>query len=259
MTNPAATSNHLADYAENGEYAQFLSGLPLSSYGKYLSYLMPSARGRVLDVGCGVGQVVDALAGRGHDAFGVDACAPALDIARRGRGTFALIQDESLPFDDASFDAVGCYTVLEHVAEPERMLSDMVRVLKPGGTVVVACPNFLRVAGLGAHHWHTRGVRRKVLNASMLLKKGVLARTSPQSMRFERMEPIVRPDHFEPDDDAIVVTNPIDVGFFLRRSGVRIVHRSGALVSLGRIGDHIASLPLVRTVIGGTFIVGRKS
>lgn len=255
---PATEADHVAYYSGNENYAQFLSELPVGVYQKYLDHLSLSMPARILDVGCGAGQVVHALVVRGHDAYGVDACAPALDIARQGPGSYHLLTDYHLPFDASTFDAVGCYTVLEHVAAPEGMLAEMARVLRPGGRIVVACPNFLRVAGISAHHWHTRGMARKGSNLAALTRKVITARLAPERMCFDHMTPVTANVPFQPDDDAIVVTNPIDVGFFLRRHGIRITYHSGVLVPMRPLYERLAELPVVRTVIGGVFAVGVK-
>jgi ubiquinone/menaquinone biosynthesis C-methylase UbiE len=70
-------------------------------------------------------------------------------IARRGlAGRFAFVESsaEALPFENDSFDVVICQTLLIHVREPERVLSEMMRVTKRGGTVVAAEPNNFAMA-----------------------------------------------------------------------------------------------------------------
>ena len=55
-----------------------------------------------------------------------------------------------LPFSDNYFDSAGALNVLEHVDEPEAFIQEVVRVVAPGGKVVISSPNFMRAIGLRA-------------------------------------------------------------------------------------------------------------
>jgi SAM-dependent methyltransferase len=57
---------------------------------------------------------------------------------------FAAARGEQLPFADATFDLVVLDQVIEHVSDQSRVLAEAFRVLKPGGAMYVACPNYLR-------------------------------------------------------------------------------------------------------------------
>jgi SAM-dependent methyltransferase len=111
-------------------------------------------RAHLLDVGCGVGhwgQRLLALAGPETTLTGVDREAAFLDQAKeraaaRGqerRSVYLPATVESLPFPDGHFDAVTCQTVLMHVTDPRAALREMVRVLAPGGLLLVAEPDNL--------------------------------------------------------------------------------------------------------------------
>lgn len=98
----------------------------------------------VLDVGCGDG----VLGGRLIDdsdcqVVGVDVSPYALErAAQRGViGEAVDIDVQDLPFSDGSFDAAIASCVLEHVAHPEHVLTEMYRVLKPGGSAFISLPN----------------------------------------------------------------------------------------------------------------------
>ena len=99
----------------------------------------PSAR--VLEVGCGTGAVTRLLAGRPGvaEAVGVDPSpvfvAKAGELAAGlGNASFEEGDGRALRFGDGGFDVVVCHTVLCHVPEPERVLTEALRVLRPGGT-----------------------------------------------------------------------------------------------------------------------------
>jgi len=94
---------------------------------------------RVLDVGCGEGQVARRLAGTGAEVIGVDPAAAQLRVAasRAGGPRYARASAAALPFADASFDAVVVCLVLEHVDAFEDALAEAARVLRPAGTFLL--------------------------------------------------------------------------------------------------------------------------
>ena len=93
-------------------------------------------QGRVLDVGCGTGRLIGALAERGVDAAGVDISPEMLAVARRKlpRSTFAEARAEQLPFPDAAFDRI-VYRLVVHLIERPAAFAEAYRALAPGGTV----------------------------------------------------------------------------------------------------------------------------
>ena len=124
------------------------AGDEASARDEYLRLLGVGPGEQVLDVGCGSGAVTRAmarLAAPGGRATGLDASPALLAFARQYAEEEALGQTiefregdcRSLPFPDASFDAVLAATVLSHVPEAERALAEMVRVTRPGGRVGV--------------------------------------------------------------------------------------------------------------------------
>ncbi|HEX7938512.1 MAG TPA: class I SAM-dependent methyltransferase [Gemmatimonadaceae bacterium] len=101
----------------------------------------PDAR-RILDFGCGVGNLCRALARRFPDAH-LAGCDPSSDSintarARTGGGIEYAVNDERIPFPDASFDLVVAACVFHHIGagEQERWLREIARVLRPGGRLV---------------------------------------------------------------------------------------------------------------------------
>lgn len=97
----------------------------------------------VLDVGCGDGVLATALAMRGALVTGLDADPRMLDAAgiraaeEAVHVRLALGQAEALPFPDASFDRVVATTVLCFVPQAQSAISEMARVLRPGGRLVI--------------------------------------------------------------------------------------------------------------------------
>ena len=93
---------------------------------------------RVLDVGCGKGQFLRALQQRypSADLWGIDISPDLLSFVPAGVHTQCATA-LNLPFDDASFDVVLCVEALEHVVRIERAVSEMCRMLKSGGTLLI--------------------------------------------------------------------------------------------------------------------------
>lgn len=91
----------------------------------------------VLDVGCGGGFLSNYLGSLGHQVTGLDASSDALAVASRYDVTGLVRYQQgnalSLPYADASFDAVCAMDFLEHVENPDRVIAEAARVLKPSG------------------------------------------------------------------------------------------------------------------------------
>src|SRR5215213_5457306 len=103
---------------------------------------------RVLDLGCGAGRFVAVLREAGADPVGVELAQAALDRARRnvsGADLRLVAPDGSLPLPHGEFDVVWCSEVLEHVPDTIALLTEVRRVLKPGGRLLVTVPDHGRL------------------------------------------------------------------------------------------------------------------
>ncbi len=93
----------------------------------------------VLDVGCAGGFMAEAMAAKGAAVTGIDPASQAIEAARAHAviSGYDIQYDvgigEELPYADASFDTVVCVDVLEHVTDLKKVVSEIARVLKPGG------------------------------------------------------------------------------------------------------------------------------
>jgi 2-polyprenyl-6-hydroxyphenyl methylase/3-demethylubiquinone-9 3-methyltransferase len=94
---------------------------------------------QLLDVGCGGGFLAEAFARLGCQVTGVDPSGPAIEVAAAHARASGLAIDyrvgtgEQLPAGDGCFDVVSCCDVLEHVADLDAVISEMARVVRPGG------------------------------------------------------------------------------------------------------------------------------
>lgn len=123
-----------------------------------LTLARPQAGDRVLDVGCGSGMYMAELCQRGAWVTGLDISPEMLALARARCATFGeqveFFQGDAgqLPFADETFDKVISVTAMEFFSDPARAFSEMHRVLKPGGRMMVAVLN----------SWNLWAVQRRI-------------------------------------------------------------------------------------------------
>lgn len=245
-------------YRQNEAYAEHLAAWNPALYSKYVRELQPRRAGaRVLDIGCGVGQVVGRLQEAGFEAHGVDVSEPNIERARKVSERCQLYDGRRLPFPDGHFTSAGALNVLEHVDEPEAFVRELVRVVEPGGRVVVSSPNFFRVFGFRDYHPRMRGVGNKWRNFRRLMAKRREMRSSPGTVRFDKMQPIVK-EPFSPDDDAIVATNALEMQFFLERAGCVVESVSCSDRDISKLVDLILNLGPWRYCMFNSFLVATK-
>ena len=111
-----------------------------------LAHFLPIAHGRLLDIGCldGSKTVLVRNVVQAAEAYGVDFIPNRLaEAERRGIHTFCvdLNNDLPLPFPDEFFDVIFCGEVIEHLFSPDTLMDEIVRLLKPGGYVLITTPN----------------------------------------------------------------------------------------------------------------------
>jgi 2-polyprenyl-3-methyl-5-hydroxy-6-metoxy-1,4-benzoquinol methylase len=104
------------------------------------------AGGRLLDAGCGTGDLWRAVSGRFSSCTGVDAVRyPGLPAEV---SFVAANLDERLPLDDASVDTAAAIEVIEHLENPRAFVRELVRVTRPGGWLAISTPNQLSLLSL---------------------------------------------------------------------------------------------------------------
>ena len=131
--------------SDNGlwdEHAQWwIDGFTNGADPEYVEQIIPLAveelagREKVLDLGCGDGQIARALAAQGSDVLGVDPTQLHIDVAieRGGGPTYLLGGATQIPAPDNSFDAVVACLVFEHIDQMDEAMTEVARVLKPQG------------------------------------------------------------------------------------------------------------------------------
>lgn len=101
-----------------------------STFRAFLSEQLPPPPARVLEVGCGQGELTTALAVAGYEPLGIDPRAPAGDLFRR-------VRLEDLEDDDGPFDAVVAVHSLHHIRDLGHALDRIVALLSPAGVLVL--------------------------------------------------------------------------------------------------------------------------
>ena len=242
----------------------------LAHYATYVDFVArssPHEGGRLLDVGCGNAWSAYAFARRGFDVTGVDLNPDAFEPPRHPNLLLRPGSVLHLPFPDATFDLVAAYQMLEHVPAPEAALREMLRVVRPGGTISIVSPNLLSVLsslrGIGVYVWRNRPLRTILLRSPEMPRHpsgntlpelvgtlfGNSARLAGKLLarrhRFSMREPDLRPP-FHADNDACYLCNPVDIVKFFRSRGCRIL----------RNGQY-NRLPLSWLVTSGTYVTAR--
>jgi SAM-dependent methyltransferase len=111
-------------------------------YRSIIRLLRSSGGSRLLDVGCGEGQLLR-RAQKHFDVHGVDVSEAGVAAARAalGREVAQVASAAQLPFADGAFDVVTCLDVLEHIDDPLVVLREIHRVLADGGAFLFSTPN----------------------------------------------------------------------------------------------------------------------
>jgi len=127
----------------------------------------------LLDVGCGGGTLLRLLKQRGFRTLGVDLSEEAARVAETENGVRVIVG--SLPearFPSGAFDIVTLFHVMEHVTNPRHVLTEVFRILKPNGAVILQVPNIdsWQFKAFGAK-WYGLDVPRHVIDYS---KKSML-------------------------------------------------------------------------------------
>jgi len=97
--------------------------------------------GSVLEAGCGIGSYLFRLQKEARQAVGLDIELERASQAHQGADQVVCGAGESLPFPDESFDLVLSHEVIEHVQDDRAAVQEIVRTLRPGGRLVLFCPN----------------------------------------------------------------------------------------------------------------------
>jgi ubiquinone/menaquinone biosynthesis C-methylase UbiE len=131
----------IKDMGEHGDFGRrYVLDAPMIERLRELGAGAASGGGAALDVGCGEGRFCRILRREGFEPVGIDPTAELLEAARAKdpSGIYVEGRAEALAFEDASFDLVVACLSLIDIEHADRAIAEMARVLKPGGTLLVA-------------------------------------------------------------------------------------------------------------------------
>jgi len=115
-------------------------------------------QGVVLENGCGIGIYIDHLAPQARQMLGLEFDFERATQAHQHGNNIVNAAGEELPFPSSSFDLILSHEVIEHVRDDREVIAEMVRALKPGGRIVLFCPN--RGYPFETHGIYWKGVYR---------------------------------------------------------------------------------------------------
>lgn len=218
---------------ENGDKSHY------AQYADFISeYVKPNSR--ILDLGSGSWRLPVYVAKRGYKVFGCDFFPNDIPREFKSGGIdfpchFISGSGYLLPFKSESFDAVTTLTVLEHVIFVDKFLSEMSRVLKPNGLLIIKCPNW---AGLNApvralislifmkkRYWQYEKISDAILGIlrSFIWYFRILFFKSGQ---FVLIFPKLKDgsiDFKESDDDCVHLCQPLSLKKWLKNNDYRIL------------------------------------
>lgn len=201
---------------------------------------------RVLDYGCGVGDMTSTLARAGFHAVGADISVPFVQsaLARYPTLPFVALDAESrLPFPSAEFAGITAVNTIEHVSNPAAALADMVRLLKPDGLLVMTFPNLMsplrplkrfvsrhRRPKYGPESGESAGEALRLLLRNLLLLTTISVTQHPQFLA--RVPDFANAERYRllgygADYDAVWLCNPSDIAVRLRKLGMTVLQLRG--------------------------------
>jgi SAM-dependent methyltransferase len=169
--------------------------------------------GDALDAACGTGRHAAYLAGQGHRVIGVDGSPEMLEHARAKVPTAEFRHGDlhDLPVLDDQVDLVVCALALTHVPRLAPVLSEFVRVLRPGGHLVISDVHFLRVLLGSAPRMRDTDGQPGMLPSYRHLASDYLGAALPLGLRLRScVEPVARPTGDPPAKPDVVDVGPWD-------------------------------------------------
>lgn len=131
-------------------YTKIIYDKNLKPYTKYpgqlAAYLIDrffiSAGSRLVDIGCGRGDMLQAFKDSGLEVSGLELRDYGSELLSGIKVDHANFENERFPFNDNTFDVVFSKSVIEHLHSPENFLKESMRILKPGGRIIVLTPDW---------------------------------------------------------------------------------------------------------------------
>jgi 2-polyprenyl-3-methyl-5-hydroxy-6-metoxy-1,4-benzoquinol methylase len=200
ITFPKPSPEKLPSYYESDDYIShtdgkrslfervyhLIKGIALKNKLKLIN--AQSTKGKLLDIGAGTGDFLVVAKNDGWNITGIEPSAKAKETAIKKGVIFA---DSLSELENNSFDVITMWHVLEHVPNLEDYLSELKRLIKPNGTIIIAVPNFKSFdANFYGRHWAAYDVPRHIWHFSktaiekLFTEKGIKL-TAVLPMKFD--------------------------------------------------------------------------
>lgn len=240
----------MKEFYNNSEgYCRDLEKLEHGFYHDYLDLIktyVPNGS-KVLDVGCGIGKTTSFIAGEGYFVVGTDISKKFVDHANKNYGinnlSFQVQDAEKITFPDESFDCVGSNNFIEHVTNVEAVLNEMIRLVKPGGHIIISSPNLISIipplkvfiksqtnsneilSPLEGGNNRIDALKMFVVNSLQYARKNL-----SKTYQFLYRDPVLENSYglYGGDLDASYISNPTDLRkFFSQKDGFRVLKTTG--------------------------------
>lgn len=154
FTEPRPNQNEIGKYYQSEEYYShqknkkgfipqiYESIKAINLKNKVNMAIEGKPNGKLLDIGCGVGDFLVQVKNKGWEIKGIEPSKEAKEIAKERIGFLPLNPSESSIMPDNSFDVITMWHVLEHVEDLKQQTTELFRLLKPEGRLVIALPNY---------------------------------------------------------------------------------------------------------------------
>lgn len=191
--------------------------------GMKLLFKIAGEKKDILDLGCGEGTRLSLIESRGKNLTGIDISETAIKKAKAKNPGLKFVNKniEALPFPDKSFDLVYSAFVFEHLDKPEQVIKEAVRVLKPGGNLLIIAPNY------GAPNRASPPfVKSRVGKLISGYFKDIFGYGNSNSLHWNKVKPIANKDTFEMDWDTTVEPYLGTLTPFVKRLDLKVIKSS---------------------------------
>ena len=145
--------------------------------------------GKLLDIGCGVGDFLHTAEMHGWECIGVEPSEDAKAIAqKRMKGTI-ITSEELESFPDGAFDVITMWHVLEHVDDLKWQVAQLQRLVKPSGRVVIAVPNYKSYDGqYYKEHWAAYDVPRHLNHFNRITLSKIFKTSGLELVKMDKLK-----------------------------------------------------------------------